>query len=109
MICAVLLQNQAQDSVVALNPAFSVTHVESPRYGGLQSILKRLKTRKRENECQYQLSAVYSWGFVCSQFCLSVFVCASANISTAGSVPSVARSCCGGVVLRYVWYFRFYG
>jgi len=52
MICAVLLQNQAQDSVVALNPAFSVTHVESPRYGGLQSILKRLKTRRRENECQ---------------------------------------------------------
>jgi len=52
MICAVLLQNQAQDSVVALNPAFSVAHVESPRYGRLQSILKRLKTRRRENECQ---------------------------------------------------------
>ena len=33
MICAGLLQNQAQDSVVslALNPAFSVARIEYPR------------------------------------------------------------------------------
>jgi len=38
VICAVLLQNQAQDSaVLALNPTFSVAPVESPRYDGLQS------------------------------------------------------------------------
>jgi len=37
-ICAVLLQNQAEDSVVgptlAIYPSFSVIPIESPRYGG---------------------------------------------------------------------------
>jgi len=37
VICAALLQNQAQDSVVlSLNPAVSFAPIESPRYGGLQ-------------------------------------------------------------------------
>ena len=54
MICAVLLQNQVQDSVVllALNPAFSVAPIESPRYGGLQS------------------ASCHEWHTVLSDFCV---------------------------------------
>ena len=55
MICAVLLQNQNRKSspryryTLALNPAFSVAPIESPRFGG-RSLWRILQSLLRERD-----------------------------------------------------------
>ena len=57
MICVGLLQNQAQDSV-ALNPAFAVTPIESPRYGGPSLWRTAIRDRRTSTSTTF---IIYFW------------------------------------------------